>query len=347
MQGEKIQKKTIYDVAREAGVSITTVSRVINGSTKVKESTRKRVEEACKDYRPIASARELQTKKSKTIGVLINHQPEYFFFNETYINALLGISVAGKECGYRLLLDINEGDTAASNLFYEQKVDGFILMGIKKNSPLLAFLEEHDIPFTLVGSLHEAKNFIGQVDINDQKAVYAATNYLIGLGHRRIGIITGSLEYASCSDRLAGYKRAMEGAGIPIQEEWIQICENLNEMKAEQLAKHLFYQNPRVTAIVAFNDQTAMGIYKAAKDCGFSIPDHLSVIGFDDTRVAPYMSPPLTSIWQPSYEKGEKAMRMLVGYLEKGESLQKREELSCIIMYRESCAAPPEDLPQT
>lgn len=336
-----MQKKTIYDVAREAGVSISTVSRVINGSPKVKESTRKRVEAACEDYRPIASARELQTKKTKTIGVLINHRPEYFFMNETYTNALLGISVAAKENGYRLLLDISEDATEASNLFYEKKVDGFILMGVRKSSNLLEFLRENEVPYVLVGSFHQNEECISQVDINDQKAVQSVTNYLIGLGHKRIGIITGSLEYTSSSDRLAGYRQALEGAGIHIEEDWVQVCENLTETKAEQLAKHLLYQNPRVTAIVAFNDMAAMAIYKAAKDCGLEIPAQLSVVGFDDTRVASYMSPPLTSVWQPSYDKGERAMRILIDCLEKGEKPNKREELSCIIMYRESCAVPP------
>lgn len=339
-----MQKKTIYDVAREAGVSISTVSRVLNGSSKVKESTRKRVEAACVDYWPVASARELQTKQTKTIGVLINHRPEYFFLNETYTNALLGISVAAKESGYRLLLDISEDETGASNLFYEKKVDGFILMGVKKSSNLLNILRENEIPSVLVGSFHGDEEGVCQVDINDQKAAYNATCYLIGLGHRRIGIIVGSMEYTSCSDRLAGYRQAMEGAGIPIQEEWVQVCENLTEVMAEQLAKHLFYQNPRVTAVVAFNDSAAMAIYKAAKDCGLEIPGQLSVIGFDDTTVAAYMSPPLTSVWQPSYEKGERAMHLLIGCLKQGSMPRMREELNCIIMYRDSCAVPsPEE----
>lgn len=342
-----MQKKTIYDVAREAGVSISTVSRVINGSTKVKESTRKRVEAACEDYRPIASARELQTKKTKTIGVLINHRPEYFFMNETYTKALLGSSVAAKENGYRLLLDVSEDISEASNLFYEQKADGFILMGVKKNSDLLAFLREKEIPYVLVGSFHDDEVSVCQVDINNQKVVYTATNYLIALGHRRIGIITGNLEYTSSNGRLAGYRQAMEEAGIPIQEDWVQVCSNSSEERseelAEHLAKHLFYQNPRVTAVVAFNDSTAMAVYKAAKECGLEIPNQLSVIGFDDTQVAPYMSPPLTSIWQPSYEKGDRATRLLIDCLEKGEKPQGRVEFNCIIKYRESCAAPSEE----
>ena len=338
-----MQKKTIYDVAKEAGVSISTVSRVLNGSTNVKESTRKRVEEACLNYRPTASARELQTKRSKTVGLIINHRPEYFFMNETYANALLGISVTAKEKSYRLLLDISEDNTEVCNLFYERKVDGFILMGVKRNSQLLNALKACEAPFVLVGSYHEDEENVCQVDIDDRKAAYQATNYLISLGHKRVGIITGSTEYSSSNDRLLGYKQALEDAGIPLAEEYIQKCENLTEVKAEQLAKNLFYQIPRVTAVVAFNDSTAMAVYKAAENCALSIPEQLSVISFDDTVVASYMSPPLTSVWQPSYEKGEKAMSLLIDCLEKGTMPKNRTGLNSIIMYRGSCSVAPQE----
>ena len=338
-----MKKKTIYDVAKEAGVSISTVSRVLNGSAKVKESTRKRVEEACRDYRPSASARELQTKRSKTIGLIINHSPEYFFMNEAYSNALLGISVIAKEKNYRLLLDIIEDDPEVCNLFYERKVDGFILMGVKRNSVLLNALKAGEVPFVLVGSYHEDEENVCQVDIDDRKAAYQATNHLISLGHKRIGIITGSTEYSSSYDRLQGYMQALEEAKIELSDKYIRKCSNLTELKAEQLAINLFYQSPRVTAVVAFNDSTAMAVYKAAENFGLSIPEQLSVISFDDTVVAPYMSPPLTSVWQPSYEKGENAMRLLINCLENGTAPTKRMELNCIIMYRGSCSTAPQE----
>ena len=338
-----MQKKTIYDVAKEAGVSISTVSRVLNGSTNVKESTRRRVEEACRNYRPTASARELQTKRSRTVGLIINHRPEYFFMNETYANALLGISVTAKEKSYRLLLDISEDDAEVCNLFFERKVDGFILMGVKNNSPLITTLKVCNAPFVLVGSYHEDEENVCQVDIDDRKAAYQATNHLISLGHKRIGIITGSAEYSSSCDRLIGYENALKDAGIPLHEEYIQKYENLTERKAEQLAKNLLYQIPRVTAVVAFNDSTAMAVYKAAENCNLTIPEQLSVISFDDTVVASYMSPPLTSVWQPSYEKGEKAMSLLIDCLEKGVMPTKRLELNSIIMYRGSCGTAPQE----
>jgi DNA-binding LacI/PurR family transcriptional regulator len=162
---------------------------------------------------------------------------------------------------------------------------------------------------------------------------------LIGLGNRRIGFIGSSVEYASCADRLQGYKDALEKAQIPVVDEYIQTCENITVEKAENLAKNLLYKSEPVSAIVAFNDSIAIAVYKAAKDCGVRIPEDLSVVGFDDTPVAAYMSPALTSIWQPSYEKGEKAARLLLEVINTPEAVPfKTEDLSCITMYRDSCA---------
>lgn len=328
-------KKTIYDVAKEAGVSISTVSRALNGTAKVKESTRRRIEAACVGYVPNAQARELQTHNVKTVGVIINHTPEYFFMNDTYVNALLGISVVARDKGYQLILNITD-DEDVCDLYLENRVAGFIVMGVKKDGMLVSRLTANNIPFVVVGSCPDEN--IAQVDINDRRAMYMAAQYLIALGHERIGIITGSREYTSCSDRIDGYRDAMKENGLEVREEWVQSCDNITEMKAEQLAKNLFYQKQRVTAILAFNDSIALAVYKAAKDVGISIPKDLSVIGFDDTRVASYMTPMLTSVWQPSYEKGEKAMSVLINCLDKDKVPTGRTEFDCIIMYRESCA---------
>lgn len=339
-----MRKKTIYDVAREAGVSISTVSRVINGSSKVKESTRRRVEAACVGYRTVPLSPEAQGQRTKTIGVLISHRPDSFFLNETYVNALLGASVAAREAGYRLVLDICEDESSIGELFYEHKVDGFILMGVRSDRVVLDLLRRDEIPFVLVGGVREEEGKTCQVDVDDEKAALGAMKYLIGLGHRRIGIIVGSLDYPPCRNRLEGYREAMAAAGLEVEEDWVQACDNLTEHKAEQLAKTLFYQNPRVTAVVAFNASTAMAVYKAARDCGLKIPEQLSVVGFDDATEAAYMDPPLTGVWQPSYDKGERAARLLIEGLERGGPVRKREELNCIMMYRESCAPPqPEE----
>lgn len=129
-----MKRKTIYDVAAEAGVSISTVSRVINGKGYVSDEMRRKVEKACDNYRPIASAREIQTQKSNTIAVIISNNIKYVFMNSTYLNILSAITTVAKRAGYRIMLDIyeQEEDKTAYDLYLERRVDGFIILGQKR-----------------------------------------------------------------------------------------------------------------------------------------------------------------------------------------------------------------------
>lgn len=334
------KKKTIYNVAEEAGVSISTVSRVFSGSGYVSPETRAKVEKACENYHPPQYAKEGKAKKSDIIGIVISHEPDYFFLNTIYNQALVGISRVAKENGIRLLLDINNNVDDVVGLYNDRKVDGFLLMGVRQSSTMVERMAKEAIPFVIIGSYHGSVEGVCQIDINDKQAMHEATSYLIGLGHERIGIITGSLQFPSCSDRLAGYCEALREAGIEVNDGYIETCENITEVKAENLAKKLLYMPNRVTAIVAFNDMVAMSVYKAAKDLGIKIPGEISVVGFDDSRTSAYLVPPLTSVWQPSFEKGERALEVLVAALAKGELPKAKVEMTCITIYRDSCAAP-------
>lgn len=331
------KRKTIYDVAAEANVSTATVSRVMTGKGYVSQATRQRVLAVCGDYRPIASAQEMRSNKSMTIGIIINHKPDYFFLNTIYLNALRAISTVLKEQGYRMLLDIGEDDQDILNLYYERKVDGLLLMGVKQSSRLIPTMMDEHIPFVLIGRYESERYQVAQVDIDDRLAADKAVSYLTNLGHRRIGIITGSTEYASCRDRISGYSDALRRADVPILDECIKVCDNLTDVKAEHLAKELLFLPEPVTAIMCFNDMVALSAYKAAGSLGIQIPAQLSVVGFDDSEVAAYATPPLTTVWQPSYEKGEKAVRLLLSALQQGVMPQERVVLNCIMMYRDSC----------
>lgn len=332
-----MKRKTIYDVASEANVSISTVSRVINGKGYVSEETRKKVEKACENYRPIASAREIQTQKSKTIGIIINHETDYFFMNTTFLNVLRGIISITQENDYRISLEAKKSDEEICNLYYECRVDGFIVIGCKTSSKLIQTLKEGDIPFVLIGD-YKKSDEISQVEIDDRDSIYNATKYLINIGHKNIGIITGPLEYSSGYNRLEGYKEALNEAGISIKDEYIETCENMIDIKVENIIKKLLYLSDRVTALIAFNDDIAISAYKAAQDLNINVGKDLSIIGFDNDRIASYITPGLTTIMQPSYEKGEHAAKILIDAL-KAECLPvKREELKCIMIYRDSCA---------
>ena len=162
-------------------------------------------------------------------------------------------------------------------------------------------------------------------------------NYLIGLGHRNIGIITGSLQYASGKDRLDGYKEALSDAGIPVREDLIEVCDDFSDKKAENLTKKLLYNPAKITALVTFNDIIAVASYRAAKEMKKKIGEELSIVGFDDDRVAAYITPALTTVWQPSYAKGERAAEILLSALEQGTLPKAREELACVLIFRDSC----------
>ncbi len=336
-----MKRKTIYDVAQEAGVSITTVSRAINGTGYVSEETRKRVERAAENYRPVAVAREMKIQKSKTIGIVINHDADYFFMNSTFVNELRAISLGAKKRGYKLLLELMDDEEEVKNLYFTRKVDGLIIMGCNRDSGMVPAMVEAKIPFVLIGN-YEGPESVSQIEVNDKAAVYDAVNYLIGLGHQRIGMITGALKYSSSFNRLEGYKEALTDAGIPIRNEYIEICDNLTDVVVENLVKKLLYQKERITALVMFNDQIAVASYKAAQELGVMIGRDLSIVGFDDDRVGRFVTPPLTTIWQPSYEKGEKALNILIDALEEERLPDAREELKGVMIYRHSCSAAPE-----
>lgn len=334
-----MKRKTIYDVAAEAGVSISTVSRVINGKGYVSADMRRKVEQACTGYRPIASAREIQTQKSNTIAIIISNNIKYVFTNQIYLSILSAITSIAKRAGYRILLDIyeQEEDDSAYNLYLERRVDGFIILGAKKKSKIIDSFSKNQVPFVLVGDYGNGSEEVCQVEIEDEAAVYSAVEYLTNMGHTRIGIITGSLEYASACNRLNGYLLALAAAGIEKREEYIESCDNMTEVMGENLAKKLLLLREPVTALVAFNDSVALAAYKAAQSLNIRIPDQLSVIGFDDSMVASYVQPGLTTIWQPGYEKGEKAVNFLIHALENQELPRGKAELKCIMIYRDSC----------
>lgn len=338
---------TIYDVAEKAGVSIATVSRAFSGKGYVSKATREKIMRACDGYRPNASACQIQTKKSRTIGILLSHGANYFFFNSVYNEAMVGVCEVTKENGYHLLLDMDIESDDPCKLFLEGRVDGFILMGIQVNSPLVGRMQEFGIPFVVIGNYNGPCQNVAHVDINDRKAVFEAVNYLIGLGHVDIGIITGNTEFASCYDRLQGYKDAMSAEGLEILPENIEICDKINETKAFNLTKKLLLKRRPITALMAFNDQVAVAAYNAAQELGVKIPEDLSIVGFDDGPISKYVAPKLTSIWQPSYEKGEKAAKMLIEALNNNRQPHEGVALDCMMIYRDSCTHPREQKKKT
>lgn len=333
-------RKTIYDVAKEAGVSISTVSRVLNNSGYVGEKTRNKVLAAAQGYTPSAAAQEMNTKRSNTIGLIVAHDPAYFFMNSIYNRVLIGIADVAREYGYNLLLDIREEKDIGIELYYNKKIDGLLLMGVRENNHSMTKMIEEKIPFVLIGDYSQPLDNLCKVDVDDFDVGYRTAEYLLSLGHRKIGLITGSMNYASCLNRKRGYDMAMRKYGAEQRANDISICEVLSEEEIAVASKKMLSQTDRVTAVCAFNDAVAVGVYGAARELGLSIPKDLSVIGVDDSELSKYVAPALSTVWQPSYEKGYEAARILIESLTNPEILRRSILMQGKLVIRESCASP-------
>ncbi len=332
--------KTIYDVAKEAGVSISTVSRVFNKSGYVSEKTVEKVMAAARDYTPSAAAREMNTKRSNTIGLIVAHDPAYFFMNSIYNRVLIGISDVAKEHGYNLLLDIRDEEDIGIDLYANKKVDGLLLMGVRENDHSMAKMVRQNIPFVLIGDYTQTLEHLCKVDVDDFDVGYRSAEYLISLGHKKIGMITGPMNYASCLKRRRGYQAALTDHGLSVEESYVGICEALTEENILAEVRTMLAGKDRVSAVCAFNDTVAVGIYQVAKEMKLSIPDDLSVIGVDDSELSRHVMPPLTTVWQPSYEKGYEAARTLIEGLSKPEMMRRSIMMQGRLIIRESCSKP-------
>ncbi len=332
--------KTIYDVAREAGVGVATVSRALNGSGYVSDEALEKIEKACIGYsrKPV---KKRNSSKVKAVGLIMSHDAEYFFSNNIYLNAMTGISAVARDHNFRLMLEMEDPGDRCLSLFKDGLIDGAILMGIKQNSHLIPALLENSYPFVLMGDYLADSAPFCKIDIDDFAMSREAVEHLIMLGHRHIGFIGGSAEFASCQKRAAGYKAALEEAGLEANERDIVFCNNFTEEKISNLIKKLLYQSGRVTAVLTFNDAIAFYVYKVATEMGVRIPEGLSVVSFDDSDIAKCLSPGLTTVQQPSYEKGYQSALKLLQQMENPGQAVESLTLESLLIYRGSCSPPP------
>lgn len=341
------EKRTIYDIAEEVGVSPATVSRALSGSGHISPETRERVMAAAKDFTPRRRGDSTPDRTpSHTIGLVVAHNSSYFFTNRVYCDIMNGISEASTPQGYTLLLDTrNASPEDVIRTYSLGKVDGFILLGIKNSNQLISRLQDADIPFVLVGDYVDEFGIppYSKIDIDDFSAARSATEYLLNLGHRKIAFISHSFEYASSYNRFLGYRSALEESGISSDERFVISFDNMTEENVINLTKRMLNQPEKPTAIITANHIIAVSVCQAIAECGYSIPADISVLSFDDTSVAKFFSPPLTTVWQPSEEKGRLAAETLMAAIEKRTMPTRVVTLPSMIIYRKSCGGPPEN----
>jgi DNA-binding LacI/PurR family transcriptional regulator len=327
-------KVTIYDVAKKAGVSIATVSKVINNTGNISEKTRKKVLAVTKklDFYPNVMASALMGKKTKTIGLLIPDLANPFF-SELARN----IEDSANELGYNLIMCSTDYLTEKENkylaLLKQKNVDGFILASGFEDLTKVQELIEANIPVSIIAR-DSPMIPINTVAIDDFMGGYQATSYLISLGHENIGII--ARDVWSNRERVRGYRQALEDNGIKAPGNF-EYTKEISIVWGKKITQNYLNSANPPTAIFTCNDLLAIGAIHAAREYGISVPEQLSVIGFDDTMLATLIAPTLTTMAQPIQIMGKEIMELMVGMIERNESI-KRITLMPELVERESAA---------
>ncbi len=321
---------TIYDVAREANVSMATVSRVVNGNPNVKPATRKKVNDVIErlGYRPNAVARGLASKKTTTVGVIIPDISSIF-----YAELARGIEDIATMYKYNIILsnsDANqEKELHLIQTMLGKQVDGVVFMSSNITEEHIEELKKSPVPVVLAGTIEDTEQ-IPSVNIDYRQAVKDAVAFFKENGHERIAVVTGpSTDAITVKEILPGYREALETAGLSFNEDYVVETDTSYDSGIEAL-NQMADLNERPTAIYVCSDEAALGIIHAAYDRGIQIPDELEVISSDNTRLSLMVRPRLSTIVQPLYDIGAVSMRLLTKLMNKEEV----EESTVILPHR-------------
>ena len=314
---------------------------MINNKEYVSQSKRERVLRTMEKLGYVVNmqARSLAGGRTQVIGLLIHA------IDNAYSGAIMkGIDIEVGQKDYNLMLYTTHRQKAKESAFVTQLtrnvVDGLLLVLPRNAEAYLETLHKRRFPFVLVDHQWSSSDMpVPSVSSTNWKGAYEATAYLLQLGHRRIGFITGSMDMTSAQDRLAGYKAALQEHGLPWDTELVYEGD-FAQLSGYNGANTLLSVAEPPTAIFASNDFTAFGVMDAARERGLHIPRDISIIGFDDVFQAEHVRPALTTVRQPIEEMGRCAVRLLLKYIEQPESPVEQIELSTTLIQRESCQAP-------
>lgn len=328
---------TILDVAKLACVSTATVSRVINSPDNVRVETREKVLQAMSkcNYKYNALARGFVTKKSNTIGLIIPN-----INNPVFADSTLGVQEYADKRKMKVILGNSDYKYSQEdnlvNALRESQVDGLIITTTNLKGNVLKNLVDESFPFVLLFSTVKGVP-ISAVGVDNYRGGYLATEHLVSLGHRRIGMVAGNFSITERSfHRWHGYKKCLRDNKIAY-DKGLVIQTDYSLSGGRDAIKTLLNQASPPTAIFCSNDYIALGAIKGAREAGLSLPDDLSIVGFDDMQTASYMVPPLTTIRQPAYEMGRRAAELLLQLIEK-ESKPVQDMMETSLIVRESTA---------
>lgn len=310
---------TIKDVAKLAGVATSTVSRALSGNVPVSDETKEKVMKAVKElnYKPNLVAKGLKEGKSNVLGLII---PD--IRNPIFPSIVRGVEDAARVNGFNVVLinsDENiEHEVSAVNVLKNRWIDGFIFATATsvENSKHIYKLMEQEIPVVLM--IRNIGKDFNAIVTNNFEASYEAVSYMINRGLRRIGIINGKLSLNLYMERYQGYKKALEDHGLELVDDICFNCSTSNSDCYDQLRDY-FSKGKSIDGIFATNDYKAIEAIRAIKDSGLRVPEDVSVMGFDDVQVSSFIDPELTTVSQPLYDMGSRAVERLIEIIGEGE----------------------------
>lgn len=322
---------TIKEVAAKAGVSVATISRVLNGKGPVRPATGRRVLATAKalHYVPHAAARSLSTRTTHTIGLLL---PD--LHGEFFSEVIRGIDAAARRRGYHLLVSGFHSDRVEMNAMLDAvrgRVDGLIVMAPDRN----ALMSADEVAAMPVVRLNSGQGYASCINIDNFGGASAMVSHLASRGHRRIGFIRGPQHNADAAERLRGYRAAMRRLHVAP----IEYPGDFTEEGGYAAAHEMTRKKPLPEAIFAANDSMAVGALRALREAGVAVPEEVALSGFDDIPIARYVTPALTTVNVEIAELGRRAFEMLLEEINGRSPQQRREKFPTRLVVRESCGS--------
>ena len=313
---------TIKDVAKRAGVAVSTASLALNGKPGVSAETRAKVLKAALelDYHPHVAAKNLADGRTRTIGLIAPISLEHLFASAGFFMKLIkGMHQAAQEKGYVVSLYIAESDDEAviniRTLIRSRGVDGFVITNPTFSAAYLGELKRYRIPYVFVGRPAESAPY---VDSDNVTIGRMATAHLIDHGHKRIAVLCGPDRFTFCQDRLLGYKEALAEADLQFDDALVWRSELIEEEAYRVVAEHVL--EAEITALFAVSDVQAVGAIRALRDRGFSVPADIAVVCVNNTGLTQHFSPPLTTVELHEDRLGYEAARRVIGVIEKEQA---------------------------
>lgn len=315
------QEVSIEDIARAAGVSHSTVSRALRDSTLISVNVRERIQRLAREmgYTPNAIAQSLQTRQTSMIGLVVTSISDPFWGD-----VMKGVEEVARESGFSVILSASHNDPdqemAVIETFHRRRVDGILVAASRITGNYKARLNHARVPTVLINSQAESEaGLLHWVSVDDRKGAQLAVEHLLQLGHCSIGYLGISSRPRSNQQRLLGYQSALAVANVPYNDARVVIIPGDEASHEEDIAAGKsslpLLLEAGVTAVFCYNDMTAVGVLMACRELGIAVPGEMSVIGYDDIRMASYVTPPLTTIQQPKVQLGSLATQVMMDLL--------------------------------